>query len=143
MAMTAPHLTPALHAKVGDLIQTHRGQLFRVTKVKQVNYGVVDEDGKNWNLRKTGAFEAPEGAIFAGPEAPARSYAALVEEIEIAKPMHAGTVVVFNDGGKYDDGTKYVILRDNGSTVSMAKLGGDNGRYIRGAGKSRLTVVEV
>jgi hypothetical protein len=134
-------LTPAPYASVGDLIQTSRGQLFRVTKVKQVNYGVVDEDGKNWNLRKTGAYLAPAGAVFSGPEtneAPVRRVHAPATPSAV---MHPGTVV-FITSGKFASATqKYVILRDNGDTVSMAKLNAvDGSRYVRGCHKSYLEV---
>lgn len=136
MTMT---LTPAPYASVGDLIQTSNGQLFRVTKVKQVNYGVVDEDGKQWNLRKTGAYLAPAGAIFSGPDAAERPAA---REIPMPRTdLTLGTVVVFKPGSKFHGKGKFVIVRVNGATYSLAKLNGDNGRYVRGAAGSYLEVV--
>lgn len=130
MTMT---LTPAPYASVGDLIQTSNGQLFRVTKVKQVNYGVVDEDGTQWNLRKTGAYLAPAGAIFSGPAA---------REIQMPRAdLTLGTVVVFKPGSKFHGKGKFVIVRANGATYSLAKLNGDNGRYVRGTHASCLEVV--
>jgi hypothetical protein len=138
MTMT---LTPAPYATVGDLIQTSKGQLFRVTKVKQVNYGVVDEDGKNWNLRKTGAYLAPAGAIFSGPDAPAQSYRALVEEVETRTDLTVGVVVEFKPGSKFHGKGKYVIIRENRGTYSLAKLNGEGGRYVRGASAQYLEVV--
>jgi hypothetical protein len=138
MTMT---LTPAPYAVVGDLIQASSGQLFRVTKVKQVNYGVVDEDGKNWNLRKTGAYLAPAGAVFSGPgEAPASR--PLATEVPLPRmDLTLGVVVEFKPGSKFHGKGKFVIVRVNGATYSLAKLNGDGGRYVRGASGSYLEVV--
>lgn len=132
-------LTPAPYAYAGQLIQDRKGQLFRVTKVAKVNYQVVDEDGKRWNLRKVGAFEAPEGAIFAGPSADeveprTRAYEAPDPRLTL------GTVVEFKPGSKFHGMGKYVIVRVNGATFSLARLNGDNGRYVRGAAGSYLEV---
>ena len=139
MTMT---LTPAPYAYAGQLIQDRKGQLFRVTKVAKVNYQVVDEDGKRWNLRKIGAFEAPAGAVFSGPDAAAFRPAA--REIPIPRTdLTLGTVVVFKPGSKFHGKGKFVIIRENRNrgTYSLAKLNGDNGRYVRGAADSWLEVV--
>lgn len=135
-------LTPAPYAHVGDLIQTANGQLFRVTAVKQVNYGVVDEDGKQWNLRKTAAHEAPAGAVFSGPEASAPPARRPRPSAPPRTDLTLGTVVEFRPGSKFHGKGKYVVVRLNtGGTYSMARLNGDGGRYIRGAHGSHLDVV--
>lgn len=135
-------LKPATWAAAGDLVITRKGDLFRITSVKQVNFGVVDEDGKRWNLRKTGAFLAPEGTVFGGPDAEApKARATTTTYRPPSTTMHPGTVV-FITGGKFASKTqKYVVLRDNGDTVSATKLNAtDGGRYIRGCSKSFLEV---
>jgi hypothetical protein len=132
-------LTPALYAGPGDLIKTRNGRLFRVTKVKQVNYAVVDEDGKNWNLRKTGSYEVEAGTLFAGPKAEVSAMIGFVPAPAPADVMHPGTVVFITSGRFASTTQKYVILRDNGATVSMTKLNATDGsRYIRGCAKSYL-----
>ena len=136
MTMT---LTPAPYAYAGQLIQDRKGQLFRVTKVAKVNYQVVDEDGTRWNLRKTGAYLAPAGAVFSGPEVPE---VPAVREIPVPRTdLTLGTVVEFKPGSKFHGKGKFVIVRVNGATYSLAKLNGDNGRYVRGASGSYLEVV--
>lgn len=121
----------------GDLIVSGgSGKLFRVDRLMKggVNYAATDEDGRSWKVRVAHAKAAPAGAVFSGPAGEPDNGSALSR-------MHPGTVVTFNSG-RYADGTRYVVLRDNGDTVSVTKLGGEWGtRYIRGVGYSHLTVV--
>lgn len=55
-------------------------------------------------------------------------------------PFHAGEVVsVVGFGGKYE-GDHYVVLADKGEKINVAKLGGDNDRYLRVARRSLVKV---
>lgn len=128
-------------ATYGDLIVSgSSGKLFRVIRVLKgnVNYIAEDENGKEWKVRVAGATAAPAGVVFAGAPA-ARSYADLVKETE--ERLTIGSVVEFKSG-KFAGTGKYVVIRENGATVSVVKLGGDGGRYIRGCSPSHLTQVD-
>lgn len=117
---TVEFLEPAPFASVGDIVQTADGKLFKVTALKQVNYQVIDEDGKIWKLRKAFTFKVPAGVKFADPtefDAPVDSITDFV----------CGTVVEFRNSNSRPG--RYVVLRSKGQTMALAKLGGDNGRY--------------
>lgn len=131
---TVEMLEPAPYAHVGDLIQTTRGDLFKVTAIKRVNYQVMDADGKFWNLRKSGAFKAQEGAVFADPTASDPDPVADVASFCI------GTVVEF----RFNDSRpgKFVVIRNNGETMAVAKLGGEGGRYYRSVSPLSVKIVE-
>jgi hypothetical protein len=119
-------------AAKGDLISSS-GKIFRVDRLMKggVNYAAQDQDGRNWKVRVSGAKAAPAGAVFGG-----------VPGAEVPDALWPGTVVEFVSG-KWADGTRFVVLRDNGDTVSVTKLGGSmRHSYIRGVGYSHVRVVE-
>jgi hypothetical protein len=121
-------------AQPGDIIMSGGGKLVRVDRLAQggVNYYATDEDGKSWKVRVLLAKAAPAGAVFSAPEG----------DEDTPAVLHPGTVVEFHSQRKYL-GIKMVVLRNNGGTVSVTKLGGEWGsRYIRGVGFSHLRVVD-
>lgn len=130
---TADRYVRAGLATKGDLIVSGgSGRLFEVERCMKggVNYSAFDEDGKNWKVRVATAKAAPAGAVFASKR-------------EDPGTLWPGTVVEFVSG-KYADQGLFVVLRENGATVSLTKLGGEwQAQYIRGAGKGGLRVVKV
>lgn len=126
-------------ATAGDLIVSGgSGKVFRVDRLLKggVNYAATCEDGKQWKVRVAHAKSAPVGTVFAGPELPEDNDDTIIG-------IHPGTVVRFKRGKWAAEG-KMVVLRDNGDTVSVTKLGGTWGtRYIRGVSYTQLEIVAV
>lgn len=59
---------PVAFARVGELVVNVTGKVFRVERqLSRVNYLVTDEDGKQWRLRRTATYAAPEGTVWNGP----------------------------------------------------------------------------
>jgi len=114
-------------------ITTRYPGLWRVERLLQVNVVLtpvrregdtyVPTGGRNLRIRPEYLLPAP-----ATSEDDTTQAAAVL--IKIADPLHVGQVVTVADiTHRIPAETLYVVLRDRGETVSLVKLGGDNGTY--------------
>ncbi len=109
-----------------------RGVTYRITKVMPVNLVVEPVTGGR-------GLKAPKDMFAPAPTNPADKGAT----VETPVPLWPATVItVAGPGWKQPPGQLYVVLRDNGDKVSIARLGGDGGRYWRGVRRTWLTVID-
>jgi hypothetical protein len=129
--VVAPHVARA----------AHHGVVYRITRILNVN--VVAEPlgaGRPIRINPGYLLPAPDTGTDTGTE-PATTTAVGVPYLP---PLEQGTLVtVAGPGWKQPPAQLYVVLRDNGDgKLSIAKLGGDNGRYWRGVRRCLITVVD-
>jgi hypothetical protein len=120
---------------------SHRGVVYRVTKLLPVNV-IVTPEGGGRNLKINPIYLQP--APDADTSAAATTGAAVVELVPYETPLDQGTLItVAGPGWKQPPGELYVVLRDIGTgKVSFVKLGGDHGRYWRGVSRRLVTVID-
>lgn len=122
----------------------HRGVVYRVTRLLPVNVVVEPVDGgRPMRINPSYLQPAPD-APDTTTGAAANAAAAIVELVPYEAPLEQGALVtVAGPGWKQPPGELYVVLRDNGTgTVSLVKLGGNNGKYWRGVSRRLLTVID-
>lgn len=105
----------------GDIVE-YQGVKYKVVKVKQVNYGVVDESGRPFNLRIHPSVKIlPHGTEFNAPPPP------------VNQQLIEGQVVRFK---RLTDQRKFpglhIVSRCGigAERCRLAKLGGDAHRYV-------------
>lgn len=101
-----------------------------VEKVLPVNVKVKMDDGRLVTFARS--FLRPEG------EAPVATVVALPDYLAFP----AGTVVRFKDEravGRFGGGL-YVVIKNGGDRINVAKMGGDNDRYVRAPAASLVRV---
>lgn len=99
----------------GDIVQTSKGDLYKVLKVNPSNYRCEDEFGKIWNIRRTPSVKK------AAPEIAARFESKLPE-------LKEGMAVRFTDSGARKFPGVYIITDISGGMAKFVKLGGGGGR---------------
>jgi len=109
----------------GDLIVWKpSGQLYKVTKARQVKYAAVDEDGRDMLLPFRGCEAAPVGAEFAGPEK-SRNQLRQEERVAQANELGVGTVVEMireKDRAQYP-GTYLITKRTSATRFKLVGVG--------------------
>ncbi len=111
----------------------NRGVVYRVTRTLKVNVVVEPVDGgRPMRIHPDYLLPAPDDTTATAGVA-----------VPYLAPLDPGAVVtVAGPGWKQPAGQLYVVLRDNGDDrLSIAKLGGDNGRYWR-VRRAGLTVID-
>lgn len=104
-------------ARAGQLVQMKStGQLYKVTKVMKVNYQILDEDGKLWKIKFAGVKEAPDGAVWGGPDA------APVKKPAMA--FYPGNIVRVAGSAKFPH--VYLVVRETAANrYKLQQIGGD------------------
>lgn len=107
----------------------HNGRIFRITKAprisREVNYTAEPVAGGR-DVKGAADVFAPAG------DTPMPATA----EIEPAEPLHMGMTVKLDGHGD----TTYVVTGERAGRFQLAKLGGDNGRYLTGVRRALLTI---
>jgi hypothetical protein len=134
----------------GDLVMVNpayarpneRGIVYRVTKVLPVNIQVTPvAGGRPMRANPDMFLPAPTGAATTDTTSSTDTTGVTYQPAPL--PLYAATIVtVAGPGWRQPADQLYVVLRDNGDKVSLAKLGGDNGRYWRGVRRTMLTVID-
>lgn len=119
------------------------GKRFKVTKINPVNVKLMDEDGRDgFTLNRAYAERhIDENQDWDGPKEKSE-YEKLVGAAESGITL--GTVVKLTSARLAQYNAKYVCVatRSDG-TFRLAKLGGDNGRYLRGITVDEMEIVTV
>lgn len=133
---------PTFH--VGDLVMiadeharpAHRGVVYRVTRKLPVNLELDPAAGG----RQVRAH--PQVLVPAPPATDPQG--ATVVEVPYQPPLAPGQIVtVTGPGWRRPPDELYVVLKEKPDTkVSIAKLGGDNGRYWPSIPRRLLTVID-
>lgn len=110
-----------------------RGVIYQVTKTLKVNV-IVEPEGGGRPMRINPIYLLP------APQTPTTAIDAAGRPYQ--PPLDQGTVVtVAGPGWTQPPDQLYVVLRNNGDRLAIAKLGGEQGRYWR-VGRSRVTVID-
>jgi hypothetical protein len=118
-----------------------RGVVYRVTRILPINIEVEPIGGGRKLRANPDLFQhAPTGTTPAG-NIPAG--AATVTTVPLLAPLWPASVVtVAGPGWRQPAEQLWVVLRDKGDTVSIAKLGADAGRYFPKVPRTFLTVID-
>lgn len=108
---------------VGQIV-VFRGSLAKVEKVGRKYPVIVTEDGTRYKVSPSSLSTAPKGSTF-------------TPTVDPANDLVRGSVVRYKHDGKY-----YVVLGKREGCFSMARLGGDKGRYYTGISPFLLENVE-
>jgi len=103
---------------------TYRGDLAKIEKKGTRYVVIVLENGNRYKVLPPYLEPAPSGAVFSPISGEATG-------------LYKGSIVRYKKDHKY-----YVIVHQNGHTYSMARLGGDAGRYITGVSSTTLENVD-
>lgn len=133
--------TTAPAAKLGDRVvidpevaDKHAGVIWTVTAVKRVNATITPEGGGR-SMRINPAYLRPAGSVTDDDARPAFA------PIPVLPPL--GTVVQFKRAFRDVKTTDlFVVIRTNAESMSVARLGGDNDRYLRGVRPASVTLVD-
>jgi len=114
----------------GDVV-VYGGCRYKVTKINPANYRVLDEAGKTWNLRRTANVTKAEDQSWDGPSEKTE-YQKYLEQVESGLTLGSVVEIIHPTHARRYPGKHVIIQTKSDGTFRLAKLGGDNGRYLRG-----------
>ena len=117
------------------------GVIYRVTKVNPVNVLLTREHGSGRPIRINPAhlLPAPETTPGTGSGSATADGTAAPP---LPPPLYVGTVVAAKRPNTNLGDHLYVVIRETDKAVSIARLGGDDGRYWRGGLRTALRVID-
>ena len=133
MTTTAP-VAVGQHVVIDD--DRYRGQVFRVDKVK-VTKALLKPTNAAARNRWPNGVNVPMTGLkqFTGEDPTAihvASYEDSLAELELKMQFEQGVIVRLKQAGHgYTTSDLFVVTANNDKTVSIVKLGGNGGRYLR------------